>query len=73
MTMMVIVIGIMLLIAFSVMIGTAMDTEAQRRQWKRVAAERQRFAEERRAAEEKRSSSGLCDECPYRNFRRREI
>ncbi len=68
MTTVVIILGIMVLIVFSVTIGTAMDTEAQRRQWKRVAAQRRRLADERRAAAQKRSSSGLCDECPYRNF-----
>lgn len=56
--------GIVLLLWFAVLIGTSMDTEAQRRVWRQVARERRAFREERlRAMSE---PSAHCADCPLR-------
>ena len=46
-TSLILVCAVLALVWFSVLIGMSMDTESQRRQWKRVAAERRDRWEER--------------------------
>lgn len=58
-TWLILVGGVLLLLWFAVLIGTQMDTEAQRRVWAQVAAERRRRSE----AEQ----DGLCATCPFRD------
>ncbi|MBC3194252.1 hypothetical protein H7X46_24685 [Pseudonocardia sp. C8] len=54
--------GMLLLVWFAVLIGISMDTEAQRREWRRVARERRALREEGRPLE----GGGLCADCPFR-------
>ena len=61
MTIIVIVVGVLILVYLSVLIGTNMDTEAQRREWKRVANERHKLAMQRQM-----NRSHLCADCPLR-------
>ena len=52
--------GIVLLVWFAVLIGISMDTEAQRREGKRVAAQRRLRWEEQRI-----DPDDLCADCPF--------
>jgi hypothetical protein len=54
--------GVVLLLAFALMVGAGLDTEAQRREWQRVAEERRLLREERQDLR----TEPLCDRCPYR-------
>lgn len=61
--------GIALLVWFAVLIGTSMDTEGQRRQWKRTAEQRRLFREERLGVgfvARRCDPNALCPECPFR-------
>lgn len=55
------IVGLFVLIAIAIGIGAALDTEAQRRQSRRLAAERRaRIIGDRRVP--------LCDDCPLRDL-----
>jgi hypothetical protein len=58
----VIVGGVALLMVISMCIGVSMDTEAQRREWKRVAKARR----ELRQLAQGDQDAVLCARCPYR-------
>jgi hypothetical protein len=58
----VIVGGVLLLMVLAVCIGASMDTEVQRREWRRVAAARQQLRQLKIGV----ADSGLCEQCPYR-------
>ncbi|RZT83502.1 hypothetical protein EV383_0307 [Pseudonocardia sediminis] len=61
--------GIALLVWFAVLIGTAMDTEGQRREWQRLAEQRRLLREERGASTfvaRRCDPESLCAECPFR-------
>jgi hypothetical protein len=59
----VIVGGVALLVVLSVCIGVSMDTEAQRREWRRVARARR----ELRQLAHGDQAAVLCERCPYRD------
>lgn len=61
----VIVVGVVVLVAVSLMIGAELDTERQREIRNRVAEERRRLREDLFAPPD----SELCDRCPYRRHR----
>lgn len=61
--------GIALLAWFAVLIGTSMDTEAQRREWRRTAGQRRLLREDRGATTVLGRSCDpdtLCENCPFR-------
>ena len=61
--------GIAILLWFAVLIGTSMDTEGQRREWKRIAEQRRLLREERGAgpfAVTRCDPDALCADCPFR-------
>jgi hypothetical protein len=59
----VIVGGVALLMVLAVCVGASMDTEAQRREWRRVAKARRKL---RQLALDV-PDTALCERCPYRN------
>lgn len=60
--------GIAVLLWIALLIGASMDTEAQRREWRRVAHERRIRWEDRQATVPRRPrrADGLCADCPLR-------
>ncbi len=62
----VIVGGVALLVVLAVCIGASMDTEAQRREWRRVAKARRKLRQLRQLARGV-PDTVLCERCPYRN------
>lgn len=58
----VIVGGVALLVVISVCIGVSMDTEAQRREWRRVAQARRELRQLAQGGQD----AVLCERCPYR-------
>jgi hypothetical protein len=64
------VVGLALLILLSVCVGISLDTEAQRREWQRLAEERRLRAQGRRWTLQQHEQV-LCDRCPYRDLTRR--
>lgn len=61
--------GIVLLLWFAVLIGTSMDTEGQRREWKRIAEQRRLLREERPGVgfvARRCDPDALCADCPFR-------
>jgi hypothetical protein len=58
----VIVGGGVLLLILAVTIGVSMDTEAQRREWRRVAEVRRELRQIAGVPD-----TALCERCPYRN------
>lgn len=62
------VTGVLALPWIALLIGASMDTEAQRREWRRVARERRLRREERQATPPRRPRlpDGLCADCPLR-------
>lgn len=61
--------GIALLVWFAVLIGTSMDTEGQRREWRRLADQRRLFREERLGVgfvARRCDPDSLCENCPFR-------
>jgi hypothetical protein len=58
----VIVGGVALLMVISVCIGVSMDTEAQRREWRRVAQARRELRQLAHGGQD----TDLCERCPYR-------
>jgi hypothetical protein len=58
----VIVGGVALLMAIAMCIGASMDTEAQRREWRRVAKARRELRQRAQSSQE----VVLCERCPYR-------
>lgn len=67
-TYLVLTCGILVLVWIALLIGASMDTESQRREWRRVARERRLRREERQAAPPRRPlhPDGLCAHCPLR-------
>ena len=63
MTALVLVGGVGLLMALAVCIGVSMDTQAQRREWRRVARARR----ELRQLTVGGSEAAACERCPYRD------
>jgi hypothetical protein len=64
MTLTLVIVGVVaLLVVLAVCIGASMDTEAQRREWRRVAKARR----ELRQQVVEVPDSALCDRCPYRS------
>ena len=63
MTLLVIVGGVALLMILAVCIGASMDTQAQRREWRRVARARRQLRQLAVGVPE----AALCERCPYRN------
>lgn len=61
--MLVVVGGLALLVVLAVGIGSSLDTDAQRRAWRRVAEERRRL----RLDLADLPSGTLCDRCPFRH------
>jgi hypothetical protein len=59
----VIVGGVALLLVMAVTIGVSMDTEAQRREWRRVAEARRELRQLALGVPD----TVLCERCPYRN------
>lgn len=60
----VVISGLALLLALAVCIGASLDTEGQRREWRRLAAERRL---RRSARYEGCGPTGqYCERCPYR-------
>jgi hypothetical protein len=57
----VIVGGVALLVVVSVCIGMSMDTETQRREWRRVARARRELRQLTQGEELE-----LCEDCPFR-------
>jgi hypothetical protein len=64
------VVGLVLLILLSVCVGMSLDTEVQRRAWKRLAVERRLRARTHRWTL-RQQEQVLCDRCPYRDLSRR--
>ena len=60
----VIVVGVVLLMILAVAIGASMDTEAQRREWRRVAEARREL---RQVMQLRAAEAELCERCPYRS------
>ncbi|MBW0103558.1 hypothetical protein [Pseudonocardia sp. KRD291] len=61
--------GIALLVFFAVLVGTSMDTEGQRREWRRLADERRLLREQRPGAgfvARRCDPDSLCEGCPFR-------
>ncbi|GAA1390641.1 hypothetical protein GCM10009613_31690 [Pseudonocardia kongjuensis] len=58
--------GILLMFWFALLIGTSLDTEGQRREWKRVAEQRRAAWEERQGERRPLEPDGLCLDCPLR-------
>ena len=58
--------GILLLVWFAVLIGTSLDTEAQRRAWQQVARERRALREQGPRVRRPLEPDGLCADCPLR-------
>lgn len=62
--------SVALLVLLTVGIGAAMDTEAQRREWRRIARARRRLREEQLAVDlidTTIDERQLCQGCPYRS------
>jgi hypothetical protein len=66
------VVGLVLLILLSVCVGMSLDTEVQRRAWKRLAEERRLRAHIHRwTSRQQEQEQVLCARCPYRDLSRR--
>jgi hypothetical protein len=63
MTVLVLVGGVALLMALAVSIGASMDTQAQRREWRRVARARRELWQLTIGGPE----AARCERCPYRD------
>jgi hypothetical protein len=59
-------LGMLALIAIALFIGASMDTEAQRREGRRLAEERRRWLLTQRACDGR--PAGLCADCPLRGL-----
>lgn len=68
-TFLVLFAGIVGLAWIALLIGASMDTEAQRREWRRVAVQRRLRRQEQQAGAPRRplESDGLCADCPLRD------
>lgn len=58
--------GLVLMSWFALLIGTSLDTEGQRREWKRVAEQRRAVWAERQGERRPLEPDGLCADCPLR-------
>ena len=59
-------LGLVVLVVIAVAVGASLDTEAQRREWRRLADERRSRGAD--ADEEQQRLSILCDRCPLRRL-----
>lgn len=58
--------GLVLMLWFAMLIGVSLDTQGQRREWRRVAQQRRAAWEERREEWRPREPEDLCIDCPLR-------
>ncbi|BBF99128.1 MULTISPECIES: hypothetical protein [Pseudonocardia] len=58
--------GLVLMLWFALLIGTSLDTEGQRREWRRVAEQRRAAREERQGERRPLEPDDLCADCPLR-------
>ncbi|MFP5020982.1 hypothetical protein [Pseudonocardia phyllosphaerae] len=73
-TSLVLTFGVLALVWIALLIGASMDTESQRREWRRIARERRLRREEYLRDQEHRAATarrplgpdGLCADCPLR-------